>query len=377
MKAQALARSGLEFALHKIEIEVDANPTTWRQAFTSNLESSPITLGPGTFTWVIKDPTNNMSDNPLDPFTVIATGRTNSTAYKLSIEMKTGPANTPLNCLKSAIISELMNFQSCTLNSAQKIQANDKTWATGSSQINADVNAVTGIKGVGYNGANRTGVTPYDMPGSSVYDYYIKQGTSIDYASIPFSTLQNLVISPANNPFGTTNTEGIYVINCNSNDLIITKCRIVGTLVIQNARTVYISDEVTWEPAYPNYPALLTNGMLHFQQNNRRLNESDANANFNPIGTPWKGQAEIDKGDDYPNVIAGLIYVDDNIWVAADADVTLEGVLVSTHAFEMDDHSSLTILYRDTYFNNPPPGFCQPIGGPPRPIPGSLQRVIN
>ena len=44
------------------------------------------------------------------------------------------------------------------------------------------------------------------MPAASVFDYYIANGTAINFTSIPKvqgkSTIMDVVLSPSNNPYG-------------------------------------------------------------------------------------------------------------------------------------------------------------------------------
>ena len=68
-----------------------------------------------------------------------------------------------------------------------------------------------------------------------------------------------MVLSAGLNPCGskTTNPAGIYVIDCNGQDLRITNARIHGTLIVVDVGQVYLQNGFHLQATYPNYPVLL------------------------------------------------------------------------------------------------------------------------
>ena len=135
-------------------------------------------------------------------------------------------------------------------------------------------------------------------------DYYILNGTSITYASLPkqqAANIEKVVLSPNNNPYGSglTSPTGIYVINCLGGNLRIRNARIVGTLVILNPGVFSVLESVNWEPAVANYPSLLVSGTAELAFTNTPLSESSLRVDFNQ---------DTDKTDTYPSLIKGLIY---------------------------------------------------------------------
>jgi hypothetical protein len=241
------------------------------------------------------------------------------------------------------------------------------------------VEAVGTINGLGYQSSITPGITPRTMPDATVFDYYIANGTSITYASIPKSqgktTLEKVVLSPAVNPYGlgVTNPEGIYVIDCLLGNLIIQSVRIVGTLVILDPGVVTVTGCVNWEPAIANYPSLVVRGNVELAITNIALMEDPAvyNTNFNPPGTPYQGVSDGDKLDSYPSIIKGLVYASGN--VTTKTYVTIDGVLVIGGTLTATNNLSLT--YRSTFYDNPPPGF----GGAPEMVisPGTWKQLVD
>jgi hypothetical protein len=110
--------------------------------------------------------------------------------------------------------------------------------------------------------------------------------------SITGRLIYRQVLGPGVNPFGSTNSEGVYWINCNGNRLIIEHSRIVGTLLIVNpgANSCVNDGPIAWSPAVAGYPALLVdsdNGAsadFAINATNHVLSEKDDGVNYNPSG---------------------------------------------------------------------------------------------
>jgi hypothetical protein len=200
------------------------------------------------------------------------------------------------------------------------------------------------------------------MPTAGVFDFYVANGTAISYASLPRSgangLLQNVVLSPASNPFGSAvNAKGIYVIDCGGQPMLIKNIRVVGTLVLLNlGGGSSMQQTVLWDPAVANYPSLLVQGDLSLGINRSGLFES-AGVNFNPPGTPYQGVADTDTVDNYPSEIHGLVYVSGNL-STANHPVINGGCLVVGGT--MSSNSDLEVTYTNTFADNPPPGFLAP-----------------
>ena len=125
----------------------------------------------------------------------------------------------------------------------------------------------------------------------SVGDFYVDDFTIRENTTGSFIYRQ--VLSPTLNPFGTsTNSQGIYWINCNNNKLIIERSRILGTLLIVNPGTgsCVSNGPIYWSPAVAGYPALLvdadiaTNANFNIYATNRVLSEKENGINYNPVG---------------------------------------------------------------------------------------------
>jgi len=175
------------------------------------------------------------------------------------------------------------------------------------------------------------------------------------------------VLSPSLNPFGgTTNSEGIYWIDCNNNKIVIERSRILGTLLLLNpgAGSCIANGPINWQPAVAGYPALLVdasnpdNADFSINATNRALSEKENGMNYNPVGAAHEdfGQ-DSDTNDIYRSSIRGLIAVRD------DLSFQNRG-LIRGQVLVGDDLSSssgeLEVEYLPDSLLNPPPGFTAP-----------------
>jgi hypothetical protein len=204
----------------------------------------------------------------------------------------------------------------------------------------------------------------------------------IDVGALPLNAeghreIRGEVLSPLSNPFGANlNGEGVYVIDCLGQHVVIADSRIVATLVLVNpASGSSVENAVNWEPAVANYPALLVDGSMMLEFDDAALSEAAVQVNFNPAGTPYLGSEDGDKKDEYPSLIKGLVYVSGDLTVHQTP--TIEGVLVVGNTLLASGQAGsavLTLTYQQAFLDNPPPGF-----GTLRMVvvPGSFRQVVD
>ena len=178
--------------------------------------------------------------------------------------------------------------------------------------------------------------------------------------SIPRRTIYRKVLSPGHNPYGRgiTNPLGIYVIDCRGLDIHIQSSRIVGTLVLLNPAqgSSVRTGPVHWQPAVPNFPALLVDGSFEIHADDSGLVESREQTNFNPPGTPFSGinpSKDTDQNDTYLSRINGIVYVSGNLRFGSHP--VLGGVVVCGGEVTVADFLDLT--HNPFPAQNPPPGF--------------------
>jgi len=375
--ARDYAQSAIDIAM--LKIKQDAN---WRTTYTHDTWVADQTIGRGTFRWKLVDQVDtDLNNDSTHPARLVAWGMCGNTTQKVSVYLE--PFGSALTCLEVSLhANSNILFTNGTLTSSQIISANNTVDAAGGTAVTSDVEAVTVITGAGtYTGTQTTGITPRTMPASTVFDYYIANGTRINIADIllngSFRQIKKIVLSPATNPYGAgqTNPQGIYVIDCMGVDIQLMDSRIVGTLVLLNTGlNSKVVNSVNWEPAVANYPLLLVQGNMGFEFTaSAVLDETSPPAtNFNPPGTPYNGVEDSDTVDTYPSMINGLVYVSGNVTSANDP--AFDGVVVAGGAITVTG-GTFTLTYQSTFFTNPPPGFTA--GNDVRIVPGSWKQEVD
>ncbi len=113
-----------------------------------------------------------------------------------------------------------------------------------------------------------TAVTSHALPdyGAGVKEL-LEIATEIDYADLDDGELEEVWLSAVHNPYGETNEFGVYAIDAEGGKIRIEDAAIVGTLVIVNAHRVELKGSVSWEPARPDMPALVTMGDCRIDMN--------------------------------------------------------------------------------------------------------------
>ncbi|MCA9061001.1 MAG: hypothetical protein KDA85_20960, partial [Planctomycetaceae bacterium] len=160
---------------------------------------------------------------------------------------------------------------------------------------------------------------------------FLLDGVSLAVSTAPEApALYRQVISPTVHPLSAAaNASGVYVIDCEGQNVEIRDCRIIGTLVLKNAGRVTLSGSLAWAPAVPGLPALVTDGPLKIQTNGFALSEFELGVNLNPSGAPdSSGQVDSTFDDAYASQLNGMLYVADDAVI--DGIVRVDGILLVT-----------------------------------------------
>ncbi|MEX0725491.1 MAG: hypothetical protein WD065_04435 [Planctomycetaceae bacterium] len=360
LAARANSRSGVELALSAI-----GSNSNWRTTYANGVETTKQTLGSngaGTVSWILQDSDGSLTNADTN-LRLKGVGRVNETVQVSEVQLlKNGPS-----CLEAAMHAHnSIYIDGKKLFNNQTISSNNYVTEAGSSNVYGNVEAVNTINGSDYRGTTSTGISARTMPDSSAFDYYLANGTSISVLSLPGFLLtkefKRKVLSPTSNPYGSTNPQGIYVINCLGLYTVeIKECRIVGTVVLLNCLGTPLigKDMIHWEPAVPNYPSLLVSGSLSLKMEYRSdgLDEGQW-GNFNPLGTPFPyvgGVSDNDAADKWPSEFKGLIYATGDI-VFENKPARITGVVVSGQNITIRNDTD-QIVYNSIFLENPPPGF--------------------
>jgi len=375
-QARLLAQSAVEFAVNWIQRE-----SNWRNILVNGYEGPATNYGQGSIAWKAVDADGDFTNDLQDPVEIQGIGRVGEAVVVESVTLE--PGGPGLSCLNAAMHSNgqiLLQggalLGAHRIDSDQSISANGQIDASASyANINANAWSTTAITG-SVSGSQSANQNPArEMPGPQVFDYYKSNGTWIDITSLPDvggkRTIDKRLISPAANPFGATNAEGIYVIDCGGAVIEIANSRIVGTLVLLNpgagSRT---NVTVYMQAAVGNYPALLVEGDFRLGHWDLWVGEPALGVNFNPPGTPYLGEEDSVADDQYPSSIDGLVYISGQMTFTSSDSPVVNGCLVCGTVVA---DGILTANYSDVYLNYPPPGFAT--GDPMRIQRGSWKRT--
>lgn len=296
----------------------------------------------------------------------VANALTNNTTFHVQAWMKQGG---------SAAVPDARLTLTVWYRPSPYTAAERESWSTPIQTIGSSWTLVQGDLPVSWTGALVGALLRVETASSTGALY-------VDDASMSTGTgrvLQQVVLSPSSNPFGSgsTNAQGVYVLDCQGQKLIVENCRIVGTLVILNPGLgSLIAGSMNWQPAMANYPALLCNGNLTIATRDVALSEWTLGVNFNPPGTGYPyGQAagDNDWADAYPSVIQGMIY--DSASLVFGGSVRIDGLVVSNGGIAVNG-GSVSISYEPTTLEDPPPGF-EPSDPVMQLVPGSCRQVVN
>ena len=366
-KARLYARSAIELGTYI------ANQANFRNNYSNGTWVANQPIGDGTLTIQGTDPNGALNNTDIDPVNLTGYGYRGAAVHKSQVTLVAKPVG--LNCLNGCAtfgggVSLGGLLSGPTIDCDQPFSTNGGFTAL-TSTINGTIQYAGLLSLNLLTGGNYTtkSISPLTLPGSTVFDYYKAHGTSIPLSSLPTSNgsycVQNCLLSPASNPFGSgTNSQGIYIIDGGALGATfdITNCRIVGTLVLLNTSgSSRVEGAVNLAPAISNYPCLMVQSQaganFTLQYDNAALTESSCGTNLNPPGTPYNGISNNTQTDSYPSIINGLIYSTGNL-VTASKHSTVKGVIVCAGSMSSSS-GTLDLTYDSTYVTNPPPGFYQ------------------
>jgi hypothetical protein len=214
------------------------------------------------------------------------------------------------------------------------------------------------------------------FPSSDVPDKYAAIGTAIS----PGSTIDKLVLGPGYNPYGTPNSNGVYVIRA-SGDITLKNTRIYGTLVVINpGKKLTIDGQVNISPVRADFPALIVSGncVIQFTSSGTPLSESGQGVNFNPPGAPYAGVSDTNTLGTYPSEIRGLVHVTGTLNMAKDGVIRgavlceSTGGLLTDAVYIQDDRE---IFYDSRLYTSPPRWYTSSV--PMKVVSGSWVQVTD
>jgi hypothetical protein len=216
------------------------------------------------------------------------------------------------------------------------------------------------------------------LPTYDVLARYRSEGTRILIASLPQSggerLIQDIVLSPTINPYGTTDAAGIYWIDASGEKVRIANCRLDATLVISDANEVLLSGGLAW--SYPRTPdaILVCDSKITIENLESTLSEPDRNSNFNPLGSPYRDT--LTNGttfDTYPTELRGLVYTTKDILIKPLVGNGILPVTGSLLGDKIQIEGAVSVQQLDEWIDTPPIGFSDQV--PMQFVRGTFRRI--
>lgn len=372
-RAQLLAEAAIEHGMATLHSQSD-----WRSTYLSGISypAGAATMGGGNFTWKLIDVDGNLNDDASD--SVLLQGRGTYGQATHSAQVTLQPTDAGIGALEAAFQCASSIDLGATVDMATDtfVSSNANIAAGGFGEtIIGSAEAAGAING-NITGSETSGAPPRQMPDATVFDYYLHVGTQIDLAPLAHNDhydLEDVVLSPNSNPWGPTNPEGVYVIDCQNEEIRVRDLRVFGTLVLLNpGPDSRLDKSLFFEPAISNFPSLLVLGSIDVRFDSSAPLEEDQ-VNFNSVGTPYAGEQDNDTSDEYPCEIRGLVYVSGQMDFQADfLESNFDGAVICG---SVAANSDCSFDYDSIFLQYPPPGFGS--GSTMAIIPGSFTRVSS
>ncbi len=203
------------------------------------------------------------------------------------------------------------------------------------------------------------------LPNRNLLDEYSAVGTQISSASLPTQSgdllLQDIVLSPTVNPYGTVDSAGIYWIDAQGSGVQISHCRLDATLCIQDASVIRISGGICW--SFPTNPdaILISDSPIRMINVEASLDEAARGTNFNPAISPYRQNwSNATSTDVYPTELRGLIYTTDNMRVEPLVDNKILPVTGSIVAVDLRVEGYMMVRQLDELVTDPPSRLSNP-----------------
>ena len=353
---------------------------TWRNDSTHNVFSDWRTI---TFDGVaapgdrqvrhrLSDTDGDLADDLYDSVELTVHARVGSSEVAVRCELESAPK--PIGLLEYSVTStDDIQLEQGTLSCEQPVQIFDDcktdTWGvltTPRLELNGFVQPMLR----GDLGSPATISVPQDIISS-----HKSRGTELLVPAFGSSILlQDIVLSAASNPYGSTNPEGIYWFDAGGAKVVISHCRLHATIAIENASSIEITGGVVWE--YPTDPGVIlaTNSIIQLVDVESTLDETARAVNFNPAATPYRETLFNNNSSDvFPSELRGVVYTtnDFEMYPMVDEEVfRMTGAVICS---DMQIEGYMTIRQLSETLVTPPIGLADPT--PMRFLRGSFRRI--
>ncbi|MBN1844389.1 MAG: hypothetical protein JW810_01815 [Sedimentisphaerales bacterium] len=343
-RAFVYAELGVRHALHYTRVDPQ-----WRVNLTSGPWLQDVAVDQAVYSVSGIDAADgDLANVPSEPVTLSCTAAIGGVTRQVQVEAKV----VPLELLKYAasaaddmsISNHVRVYGSITCNDDISKSGSD-TWVFGDAEAVDTIYETTNISGT-----VAPGSPPKQYPDSSaLLAYYTARATPIPYSS----TIQSMLISPANNPWGSPNPDGLYKIQCGYQKIEIRNCRIVGTLLLINPRSdSLVSTSINWTPARADYPALIVDGSFTISPTKDLREYEIGYVDLNLPGESGYGSVWTV----FSNRISGLVYCTGDLTLEDEARI--EGAAIVQDDLFLQEDARCTL--DEGLYDNPPVYFHYP-----------------
>jgi hypothetical protein len=357
VRASALARSGVELALSRL----DASGSNWRDDYVASemAGTNVAVMDRAVLIYRLTDPADgDLRDDPWEDVEITAYALWNDAQRVMSV--RATPRGTAYAVLSSSIHArgELV-FNATSFVGDRVATSNSDIKGQNVASVQAPVAAAGSVSGGTFSGGTRSAQAQLSMPNASdVVKYYKDIGQQVSIGSIaPGGSIQNAEVANGTTVGGVLIKSDVLVIDCAGRDLEIRDCRLAITLVLLDAGDASgVSNSVSWKPPRDGMPALICGGKFAFDLESDPLRESATGVTLNSVIPADDATTDSDTSDSYPSLLQGLFYADDTI--TFDGETNIAGCVVG----ESDITVSGTVLVQPSAMLDraPPPMFASP-----------------
>lgn len=346
--ARGVAQSGLEGAV--AAVNADPNGVSWRtnRTFTAVSDAG---FSRASCLAVVSDPADaDLRDDPEEGVRITSGGTLGAASQTLRIDLAPELASLPV--MSYALwAGTAVAFSSSTLYADATIGSNGSVTAW-KAAVNAPVEGAT-VSGAAFNKGTQVVARGFTLPGTACVAAWAAVATPIPFASLSAGNIDKVVLSASYNPYGPANARAVYSVDCRGSNITIKDSRINATLVLLNAGSGSKVDRGAFFEPPAGQPALIVDGSFEFQTDSGDLSESSINANLNPSGAPFLGDADADKTDSYPSAVQGWMLVTGDLSIAGGKLLTVEGGAIVRGTFT----NKGTLVVRSRTPSSPMLGF--------------------
>ncbi|MEL6795957.1 MAG: hypothetical protein AAFO89_03955 [Planctomycetota bacterium] len=326
-RAMLLAESGIHIALQVIEQD-DA----WR-ILPAGRVAGTLTLERGEL-WVdATDADGDLVDDDMDPFTLTSTATFGGAKQRVAVDLEYSFAPVEAVYYPFPNVADGAG-QLCvyTYNSFLPICAGGLLQAPISSLY------------------SNTTTSWIDKPEPSLIQYYESRGTVIPQSLSQGGNgrkYRNINITPSQLDVDITpNPRHIYILDGTGGDVELEASRLVGTLVVVNARSFELHQPRVIRPGPEGLPVIVADCDVLIRD-----------AGPNRIEETWPDDDDLADGPDFDDPsfdgVQGVIYIDGDLQITRDLE--MRGSIIATGSATIDD--DVTIRHEAAYVESPPPGF--------------------